>query len=116
MRRGAIAALALLLLVPALSLAAPSSQERRVHPRELSGLPSYVRRVEPSIVGLRVRAPENAPSSPPLPPPAPPGAAGRPPAGGGGAAAGGGGGGGGGRPRTLRPPRGSGAGASAAPL
>src|SRR3970040_2104124 len=53
----------LLLLVPALSLAAPSSQERRVHPRELSGLPSYVKRVEPSIVGLRVRAPENAPSS-----------------------------------------------------
>ncbi|MEK7714141.1 MAG: hypothetical protein AAB387_01675, partial [candidate division NC10 bacterium] len=55
--------LALLLLVPALSLAAPSSRERRVHPRELSGLPSYVKRVEPSIVGLRVRVPENAPSS-----------------------------------------------------
>ncbi|MBI4636312.1 MAG: serine protease, partial [Candidatus Rokubacteria bacterium] len=37
--------------------------ERRVHPRELSGLPSYVKRVEPSIVGLRVRVPENAVSS-----------------------------------------------------
>ncbi len=55
--------LALLLLVPALSLAAPLSPERRVHPRELSGLASFVKRVEPSIVGLRVRAPENAPSS-----------------------------------------------------
>src|SRR3989338_3006595 len=55
MRRGAIAALALALLLPALSLAAPSSQERRVHPRELSGLPPFV--------GLRVRAPENAASS-----------------------------------------------------
>src|SRR3989338_415994 len=53
----------LLLLVPALALAAPSSQERRVRPRELSGLPSYVKRVEPSIVGLRVRTPEKAPSS-----------------------------------------------------
>ena len=55
--------LALLLLVPALSLAAPSTQERSVHPRELSGLASFVKRVEPSIVGLRVRARENAPSS-----------------------------------------------------
>jgi len=63
MRRGAIPALALALLLPVLSLAAPSSQDRGVHPRELSGLPSYVKRVEPSIVGLRVRAPENAPSS-----------------------------------------------------
>ncbi len=63
MRRGAIAALALAFLLPALSLAAPSSQERRVHPRELSGLPSFVKRVEPAIVGLRVRAPENATSS-----------------------------------------------------
>src|SRR3972149_4669569 len=50
----------LLLLLPALSLAAPSSQERRVHPRELSGLPSFVKRVEHAIVGPRARAPEKA--------------------------------------------------------
>ncbi|MBI2161830.1 MAG: serine protease [Candidatus Rokubacteria bacterium] len=63
MRRGAIPPLALALLLPALSLAAPSSEERRVHPRELSGLPSFVKRVEPSIVGLRVRVPEKAASA-----------------------------------------------------
>jgi S1-C subfamily serine protease len=61
MRRLALALV--LLLGPALALAAPALQERRVHPREISGVPSYVQRVEPSIVGLHVRAPETAASS-----------------------------------------------------
>src|SRR5574341_1367347 len=56
-------ALGLVLFAPALALAAPSAPERRAHPRDFSGLPSYVARVAPAIVGLRVRAPETAPSS-----------------------------------------------------
>ncbi len=55
--------LILLLLVPALSLAAPSSQERRVHPRDLPALPSYVQRVEPAILGLHVKNAAGALSS-----------------------------------------------------
>jgi S1-C subfamily serine protease len=43
--------------------AAPVLREPRVHPRDLSDLPSYVKRVEPAIVGLRVRVDERSPSA-----------------------------------------------------
>src|SRR5688572_3845654 len=50
-------------LVPALAFAVPTARERAPHPGELSPLPSFVQRVEPAIVGLRVKAAEGAPSS-----------------------------------------------------
>src|SRR6266481_5245266 len=56
--------LATLLLIPAIVPAAPTSApERRLNPGEVSALPSFVRRVEPAIVGLRVRNSESAASS-----------------------------------------------------
>jgi S1-C subfamily serine protease len=55
--------LTLLLSLPALVLAAPSSQDRRLHPGDVSVLPTFVRRVEPAIVALRVRNAERANSS-----------------------------------------------------
>lgn len=54
---------ALALLLPALAAAAPTLEERRPHPRDLSALPSYVQRVEPAIVGLDVRNAAGALSS-----------------------------------------------------
>jgi S1-C subfamily serine protease len=59
-----IAVLLAALLVPVgLALALPAPRQPRVHPGELSALPSYVQRVEPSLVGLHVRADESKPSS-----------------------------------------------------
>jgi serine protease Do len=56
--------LASLLVCPALALAAPSSTpERRLHPGDVSALPSFVQRVEPAVVALRVRNAEGANSS-----------------------------------------------------
>jgi len=64
MRRAVTLALALFLSLPTLTLGAPSSvQERRLHPGEVSALPSFVRRVEPAVVALRVRNAEGATSS-----------------------------------------------------
>jgi len=57
------AALVLGLLVPALALALPRSPERRLHPGDIPPLPSYVARVAPAIVGLKVRAAADAASS-----------------------------------------------------
>jgi S1-C subfamily serine protease len=54
---------AALLLPGSLALARPGSLEPRPHPNDLSALPSYVQRVEPSIVGLHVRAAADRPSS-----------------------------------------------------
>ena len=51
------------ILVPALAFAVPMARPRAPHPRELSALPSFVQRVEPAIVGLRVKAAEAASSS-----------------------------------------------------
>jgi S1-C subfamily serine protease len=52
------------LLVPAgLALARPAVREPRVPPGDLPALPSYVQRVEASLVGLHVRADERKPSS-----------------------------------------------------
>lgn len=57
------AALLAAVLAPASALAVRAVGERRPHPARTSGYPTYVERVEPSIVGLRVRASEQAPSS-----------------------------------------------------
>jgi S1-C subfamily serine protease len=52
------------LLVPvSLVLARPAAREPRPKPENVSAVPSYVERVEPSLVGLHVRAAENRPSS-----------------------------------------------------
>ena len=50
-------------LVPALAFAVPTVRERAPHPAHLSSLPSFVQRVEPAIIGVRVKAAEGAPSS-----------------------------------------------------
>jgi S1-C subfamily serine protease len=50
-------------LVPALAFALPTARERAPHPAHLSSLPSFVQRVEPAIIGVRVKAAEGAPSS-----------------------------------------------------
>ena len=56
MTRRLVQALVAVALLPAAALAVPRPPEPRVHPREISGLPSYVRKVERAIVGLKVRA------------------------------------------------------------
>ncbi|OLC16296.1 MAG: hypothetical protein AUH29_05500 [Candidatus Rokubacteria bacterium 13_1_40CM_69_27] len=63
MTRRVLLALTLLSLVPGAALGAPWSREPRLHPQRIPAEPSYVRRVEPAIVGLRVRADEQAASS-----------------------------------------------------
>jgi S1-C subfamily serine protease len=63
MARRLITAAAAALLVPALAVAVPRPPEPRLHPQDTSAVPSYVRRVEPAIVGLHVTAAEQAPSS-----------------------------------------------------
>jgi S1-C subfamily serine protease len=63
MRRRVVLALVAVALLPAAALAVPRPPEPRVHPRDVSGLPSYVRKVENAIVGLKVRARANAISS-----------------------------------------------------
>ncbi|MBI4245716.1 MAG: serine protease [Candidatus Rokubacteria bacterium] len=63
MGRRLSAAVVVLALVPALGGAAPVVKEPRIHPGTVPAEPSYVRRVEPALVGLQVRADEHAPSS-----------------------------------------------------
>jgi S1-C subfamily serine protease len=58
-----VKALVALALVPAAALAVPRTPETRPHPRDVSGLPTYVRKVEHAIVGLKVRARADATSS-----------------------------------------------------
>src|SRR5262245_12199801 len=53
----------LLLSTPFVFGAPGSGPEPRLHPREVSALPSFVRRVEPSVVALHVRNNEKANSS-----------------------------------------------------
>src|SRR5207249_11737408 len=60
---GVLRALVLTLAPPAPAPAAPAATDRRVHPADVSGLPSYVQRVAPSIVALKVRNAEGAASS-----------------------------------------------------
>jgi S1-C subfamily serine protease len=63
-KRVVMLTLTTLMLAPIVALSAPTSApERRLNPGEISSLPSFVRRVEPAIVGLRVRNSESAASS-----------------------------------------------------
>jgi S1-C subfamily serine protease len=57
------AALLAVLLLPASALALPSGRESRPDPARLPAFPSYVSRVHDAIVGLRVQAAADAPSS-----------------------------------------------------
>jgi S1-C subfamily serine protease len=57
------AALVVLLIAPLPVLAVPRPPEPRLAPASVSPLPSYVRKIEPSVVGLRVKARADAPSS-----------------------------------------------------
>jgi S1-C subfamily serine protease len=63
MRRPAVAAALLALALPAVLLAAPRESERRLDPAQISELPSYVRRVEAAMVGIRVEVPAGRPSA-----------------------------------------------------
>jgi S1-C subfamily serine protease len=63
MRCRLVLAVSALALLPAAVHAVPRPPELRLHPRNIVGAPSYVRRVEPSIVGLKVRARADAASS-----------------------------------------------------
>ncbi len=64
MKRVLTLTVATLLLIPAIVPGAPTSgPDRRLNPGEVSALPSFVQRVEPAIVGLRVRNAESAASS-----------------------------------------------------
>jgi S1-C subfamily serine protease len=56
-------ALAALALLPGVALAVPRPPAPRAHPRDVSGVPTYVRKVEDAIVGLKVRARAGATSS-----------------------------------------------------
>jgi S1-C subfamily serine protease len=58
-----VQALVAIALLPAAALAVPRPPEPRVHPGEVSGMPTYVRKVENAIVGLKVRARADATSS-----------------------------------------------------
>src|SRR5262252_6689442 len=64
MKRVVSLTLVTLLLIPALALGAPTSApDPRLNPADVSAVPSFVQRVEPAVVGLRVRNAESAASS-----------------------------------------------------
>lgn len=63
MTRRLIVTLILTIALPGLAAAVGRRAEPRLAPRDVSDVPSYVRRIEPAIVALRVRADETAPSS-----------------------------------------------------
>lgn len=63
MTRRLIWSLLLVALLPAAALAVPQGREYRLHPKDVAADPSFVRRVEPAIVGVRVRADATATSS-----------------------------------------------------
>jgi S1-C subfamily serine protease len=58
-----IAVALLSLAVPALGAAAPHDLDRRLDPRQVSPLPSQIRRVEPAVVGIRVEVERDRPSA-----------------------------------------------------
>ena len=66
MRCLAIVALVLSLALPAIPTAAPRQSEQRPDPKQVSALPSYVRRVEPAVIGIKVEIPRDRPSAPTL--------------------------------------------------
>src|SRR5512134_261463 len=55
--------IAAVVLAPALASAVPRPPVPRLHPRAVSPLPTYVRKVQPVVVALSVTAPAEAPSS-----------------------------------------------------
>jgi S1-C subfamily serine protease len=63
MRRAAVLALVLTVLLPARPGAAPRQSEQRPDPSQVSALPSYVRRVQPAVIGIRVEVPRERPSA-----------------------------------------------------
>ena len=63
MRHRVVQAVVALVLIPAAALAVPRPPEPRVHPNDIPALPSYVRKIEPALVGLKVRARADANSS-----------------------------------------------------
>ena len=64
MKRVLMLALATVLMAATAAPAAPTaSPERRLNPGDVSALPSFVQRVEPAVLGLRVRSAESAASS-----------------------------------------------------
>ena len=63
MMRRLVGALVAIALLPAGAFAVSRAPDPRLHPSEISGLPTYVSKVENAIVGLKVRARANATSS-----------------------------------------------------
>jgi S1-C subfamily serine protease len=63
LRRAVWLGLLALVAVPGAAPAAPSASDAPRGLGNVSPLPSYVQRVEPAVLGLSVRAPEDAPSS-----------------------------------------------------
>jgi S1-C subfamily serine protease len=63
MTRPLLLTLVLLLALPTLAFGVGRPRDPRLAPRDVSEVPTYVRRVEPALVALRVRAPEEAASS-----------------------------------------------------
>jgi S1-C subfamily serine protease len=63
MQRVALAAVTFAMLLPVASLAVPRPPEPRLHPSKIPAVPSYVAKVEPAIVGVKVRARPDAASS-----------------------------------------------------
>ena len=63
MMRVVVLALALAVVVPAASIAVPRPPEPRLHPQQVAARPSYVGKVERAIVGVKVRARADAPST-----------------------------------------------------
>lgn len=50
-------------LVPAVASAVTPNRVYRLHPRDVAQVPTFVQRVEPALVGLRVRVDEGSPSA-----------------------------------------------------
>ena len=63
MTRRLLVTLVLSIALPGLAFAVGRPLEPRLAPRDVAEVPSYVRRVEPALLALRVRAPEEAVSS-----------------------------------------------------
>src|SRR5438552_7508643 len=63
MGRHLLAGLMVLAMLPSVLDAAPQGAAPKPDPKEISALPSYVRRVAPAMVGLRVQVPADRPSA-----------------------------------------------------
>jgi len=63
MGRHLLAGVVLLAMLPAMLSAAPQGAAPKPDPKEISALPTYVRRVAPAMVGLRVQVPPDRPSA-----------------------------------------------------